>query len=310
MRLIFMGNPYFAVPALEKLLSSNHEVAAVVTSPDKPQGRGKKLCSPAVADFARSRNLNLIQQDNLSDPHFLNTIKALAVAVLIVVAFRILPESLFSIPTHGAVNLHASLLPRYRGAAPIQWALINGETKTGLTTFIIQKRVDTGGILLQEEVAIDPDDTADDLSERMSQVGAELLVKTLDLLESGDYTPLPQDKSLATRAPKILPTDGLIDWTKPAGQIVNLIRGLSSKPGAYTIFEGKKLKIYRAQLCSEAHTAVQPGRIIRADNNCGLLIQTGKGAVEVREVQLEGKKRLPCCDYLRGCPMKAGQRLG
>ena len=304
-----MGNPYFAVPALEKLLSSNHEVAAVVTSPDKPQGRGKKLCSPAVAEYARSRNLNLIQQDNLSDPNFLNLIKSLAVAVFIVVAFRILPEALFSIPQFGAVNLHASLLPRYRGAAPIQWALINGESKTGLTTFIIQKRVDTGGILLQEEVAIDPDDTADDLSGRMSQAGAELLVKTLDLLESGEYTPLPQDKSLATRAPKIMPSDGQIDWTRPAGQIVNLIRGLSSRPGAYTTFEGKKLKIYRAQLCDEASPKAQPGEIIQADNNCGLIVQTGDGAIHIREVQLEGKKRLPCCDYLRGCPMKAGQRL-
>lgn len=305
-----MGNPYFAVPALDKLLSSNHEVAAVVTSPDKPQGRGKKLCSPAVADFARDRNLNLIQQDDLSDQNFLTTIKSLAVAVFIVVAFRILPEALFSIPQYGAVNLHASLLPSYRGAAPIQWALINGETQTGLTTFIIQKRIDTGGVLMQEKVAINSDDTADDLSGRMSQVGADLIVKTLDLLESGDYTPLPQDKSKVTRAPKIMPSDGLIDWNKPAQQIVNLIRGLSSKPGAYTTFEGKKLKIYRAQLCDEASSSAQPGEIIQADSDCGLIIQSGAGAVKIREVQLEGKNRLLCCDYLRGCPMKAGQYLG
>lgn len=304
-----MGNPYFAVPALEKLLSSNHEVAAVVTSPDKPRGRGKKLCSPAVAEYAKDRNLNLIQQDDLSDSNFLSNIQAMAVAVFIVVAFRILPEVLFSIPQYGAVNLHASLLPSYRGAAPIQWALINGETRTGLTTFIIQKKIDTGGILLQEEVAIDPEDTADDLSDRMSQVGADLLVRTLDLLESGDFTPLPQDKSKATRAPKIIPSDGLIDWKKPASEIVNLIRGLSSRPGAYTSFERKKIKIYRAQLCDEASSTARPGEIIRADSKCGLIVQTGAGAVKITEIQLEGKKRLPCCDYLRGCPMKAGQNL-
>jgi len=304
-----MGNPYFAVPALEKLLSSRHEVAAVVTSPDKPQGRGKLLCSPAVADYAIDRNLNLIQQDDLSDQNFLTTLKSLAVAVFIVVAFRILPEVLFSIPQFGAVNLHASLLPRYRGAAPIQWALINGETQTGLTTFIIQKNIDTGGILMQEKVAINPEDTADDLSARMSQVGADLIVRTLDLLESGDFTPIPQDKSQATRAPKIMPTDGLINWHKPAQQIVNLIRGLSSRPGAYTTLEGKKFKIYRAQLCTEASSSAQPGEIIQVDSKCGLIVQTGRGAVKIQEVQMEGKKRLPCCDYLRGCPMKAGQNL-
>jgi methionyl-tRNA formyltransferase len=306
MRLIFMGNPHFAVPSLEKLLSSKHEVAAVVTSPDRPKGRGKKLCSPAVAEYARSHGLNLIQQENLAEEGFLTKLSALAVAIFVVVAFRILPVKLFGIPSHGAINLHASLLPKYRGAAPIQWALINGETTTGLTTFLIEKKVDTGGILLQDRIDIMPDETADELSARMAQKGGDLLVKTLDLLESGDYTPLPQDNGGVTRAPRISPQDGLIDWSWPAAKIVNLIRGLSSKPGAYAHFEGKKLKIYRAKVVELPESSHQPGEVIGSDQKTGLIVRAGSQAVQVIEIQMEGKKRLLCCDYLRGCSIKEG----
>jgi methionyl-tRNA formyltransferase len=308
MRLIFMGNPQFAVPTLEKLLSSKHEVAAVVTSPDRPQGRGKKLASPAVAEFSRQKGLKLIQQENLSDEGFLAKISALAVAIFIVVAFRILPPELFAIPELGAVNLHASLLPKYRGAAPIQWALINGESKTGLTTFSIQKRVDTGGILLQEEVDIGPSETADDLSARMSHLGANLILRTLDLIENGDFKPIPQDNSQASKAPKIKPTDGQIDWSVPAERIVNLIRGLSSNPGAYTFFDGKKLKLYRARV-TNADDSARPGEVITVDGKVGIVVKAGKDAVQIDEIQMEGKKRLPCCDYVRGCPIREGQTL-
>ncbi len=303
-----MGNPQFAVPTLEKLLSSNHEVAAVVTSPDRPQGRGKHIAPPAVAEYSRQRGLNLIQQENLSEEGFLAKISALAVAIFIVVAFRILPPELFSIPELGAVNLHASLLPKYRGAAPIQWALINGESQTGLTTFSIQKRVDTGGILLREKVDIEPLETADDLSARMSLVGADLVLRTLDLLESGNFTPLPQDNSQASKAPKIKPTDGQIDWSMPAERIVNLIRGLSSHPGAFTFFDGKKLKLYRARVV-EANDSSMPGEVIEVDGKVGIIVKAGKNAVQIDEIQMEGKKRLPCCDYVRGCPIREGQTL-
>jgi methionyl-tRNA formyltransferase len=303
-----MGNPQFAVPTLEKLLSSKHEVAAVVASPDRPQGRGKKLASPAIAEFSRQKGLKLVQQENLSDEGFLAKISALAVAIFIVVAFRILPPELFSIPELGAVNLHASLLPKYRGAAPIQWALINGESKTGLTTFLIQKRVDTGGILLQEEVEIGALETADDLSARMSHRGADLVLRTLDLIESGDYIPLPQDNSQASKAPKIKPTDGQIDWSMPAKRIVNLIRGLSSHPGAYTFFDGKKLKLYRARVMKDDNQA-HPGEVITVDGKVGIVVKASKDAVQIDEIQMEGKKRLPCCDYVRGCPIREGQIL-
>lgn len=309
MRLTFMGNPQFAVPSLEKLLSSRHEVAGVVTSPNRPTGRGQKECSPAVAEYARQNNLNLIQQEDLSEDSFLARLGAMAIAIFVVVAFRILPASLFNIPPKGAINLHASLLPKYRGAAPIQWALINGETVTGLTTFLIEKKVDTGGILLQEKIEILPDETADELSSRMAQAGGDLLVKTLDLIESGDYKPIPQDKSKVTKAPKISAQDGLIDWSWPAGKIVNLIRGLSSRPGAFTHFEGKKLKIYRAQAIDNSDSQHTPGKVISADEKCGLLVGAGSGAVQITEIQMEGKKRLPCCDYLRGCPIKEGHLL-
>lgn len=301
-----MGNPQFAVPSLEKLLSSSHEVAAVVTSPDRPKGRGKKLCSPAVAEYARSHNLDLIQQEDLAEEGFLAKLSALTVALFVVVAFRILPVRLFSIPSLGAINLHASLLPKYRGAAPIQWALINGEKFTGLTTFLIEKKVDTGGILLQDRIDIKPDETADELSARMAEMGGDLLVNTLNLLESGDYTPRQQDKSGVTKAPKISPRDGLIDWSWPAEKIVNLIRGLSSKPGAHTYFEGKKLKIYRAGVIEPPESSQQPGQVIRSDPKSGLIVGTGDGAVQVIEIQMEGKKRLLCCDYLRGCSITEG----
>jgi methionyl-tRNA formyltransferase len=305
MRLIFMGNPLFAVPTLEKLLSSKHEVAAVVTSPDRPKGRGKKPASPAVAETAKEKGLNLIQQENLAEKGFLAKISALAVAIFVIVAFRILPVELFSIPPKGAINLHASLLPKYRGAAPIQWALINGERETGLTTFSIQKKVDTGGILMQERVQIAPNETADDLSARMSIIGADLILQTLDLVESGEYKPIPQDNSQVSKAPKIKPSDGLIDWSLPAEKIVNLIRGLSSNPGAFTHFEGKKLKLYRAQVLDAAN-ARKPGEVITANDKKGLVVKAGKDAVLVDEIQMEGKKRLPCCDYMRGCPIKEG----
>ncbi|NIP41683.1 MAG: methionyl-tRNA formyltransferase [candidate division Zixibacteria bacterium] len=303
-----MGNPQFAVPALEKLLSSRHEVAAVVTSPDRPKGRGKKPASPAVAEKAREKGLTLIQQENLSEQSFLAKITALAVTIFVVVAFRILPAELFSIPPRGAINLHASLLPKYRGAAPIQWAIINGERETGLTTFSIQKKVDTGGIILQEKVPIGPMETADDLSARMSVLGADLILQTLDLIESGDYEIIPQDNSQASKAPKIKPSDGHVDWSLPAEKIVNLIRGLSSNPGAYTHFDGKKLKLYRARLV-EAENSRKPGEIITANDREGLVIKTGKDAVLIDEIQMEGKKRLPCCDYMRGCPIKEGHFL-
>jgi methionyl-tRNA formyltransferase len=310
MRLVFMGNPQFAVPSLEKLLSSKHEVAAIVTSPDRPRGRGKKLCSPAVAEFARQNELNLIQQDDLKEPAFLEKISNLAVAIFVVVAFRILPVELFSIPPRGAINLHASLLPRFRGAAPIQWALIKGEKKTGLTTFLIEKKVDTGQVLLQQETDIMPEETADELSERLSVIGAELIVRTLDTIESGDYQPLAQDPALVSKAPKIKPEMGEIDWNKPAAEIVNLIHGLSSRPGAYTDFNGKRIKIFRARKITGEGSSNLPGEVIRADTNCGLIVKAGTDSVQIREIQMEGKRRLPCRDFVRGCPFEAGSRLG
>ncbi len=310
MRLIFMGNPQFAVPSLEKLLSSDHEVSTVVTSPDRPRGRGKKLSSPAVAQCAKKHGLNLIQQGNLKDEGFLEKISALAVTLFVVVAFRILPVELFSIPPKGAINLHASLLPKYRGAAPIQWALINGESRTGLTTFQIQKRVDTGGILLQQEVPIGENEIADELSQRMSLIGADLLLRTIDGLESGELEAQPQDDSGITRAPKINPEDGLIDWSKPSHEIVNLVRGLSSKPGAYTHYQGKKLKIYRAHEISPEQPGAEPGKVLSVDPKCGLIVKSGNGAVQIDDIQMEGKKRMACCDYVRGCPIEKGQALG
>ena len=305
-----MGTPEFALSSLKVLLESRHELVAVVTQPDKPKGRGRKPAPSPVKEFSLESHLLVLTPANLKSDDFASELKRLNPDLIVVVAFRILPEKVFTIPPLGTVNLHASLLPRYRGAAPINWAIIKGETKTGLTTFFIRKKVDTGDILLQKEVEIHPEETYGELSQRLSVAGSELLLETIDLVEKGEVKPFSQNDAQATSAPKITPEVCQIDWSKPARKINNLIRGLSPVPGAHTLYQGKILKIFKAQVAGETPYSDGFGEVISADRNEGFRIKTSKGSLGILELQPQSKKRMKADEFLRGYRVKVGDRLG
>jgi methionyl-tRNA formyltransferase len=310
MRIVFMGTPEFAVPSLRVLLEHHYDIPAVVTAPDKPRGRGLQVSFSPVKSFALERQLPILQPEQLNDPTFIQHLASLKPDLIVVVAFRILPKDVFTIPRLGSFNLHASLLPKYRGAAPINWAIINGEVETGVTTFFLQEKVDTGNVILQARVHIGPDETAGELHDRLAMVGAEVVLQTVRLLELGKTTPRPQDDRLATPAPKIYKDDCRIDWSKSTQQVHNLVRGLSPTPCAWTSHVSKQIKIYR--------TAIEPvqtlsgdakaGEIVRAENG-RLLVKTGDGVIAIREIQQEGRKRMGVEEFLRGYALKVGERF-
>lgn len=302
LRILFMGTPEFAVSVLDKIINTNYNVVGVVTAPDRPAGRGRKLRSSAVSDFAEKNNLNLLKPENLKDDEFLSKIRALNIDVIVVVAFRMLPKVLWSIPKKGTFNLHASLLPQYRGAAPINWAIVNGETESGVTTFLIDEKIDTGNILLKKSIDINPDDTAGDLHDKLMHIGADLVVETLEGLENNTILPKPQiiDKELKS-APKLFKENTKIDWTQSLEKVYNLIRGLSPYPTAWTILstedESKTLKIYSAKIIYERHFE-KTGRLISKDGK--LLVAHSEGYISLKEIQLEGKRKMKAKDFLNG----------
>ena len=307
MKIVFMGNPQFAVPSLRKLVESDHDILSVVTNPPKPAGRGKQLIKSPVAECAKELNLPIIETDELKSEKILHTLRDLNGDVFAVVAYRILPKKVINIPLKGAINLHGSLLPKYRGAAPIQWALINGESETGLTTFIIQPKVDKGNILLQKTIKIDQDDNYGSLAEKMSHTGAELLVNTVDRFESENVEQYNQLDSNATLAPKITPALTNISWEKSAKEIHNLIRGLAPFPGARTVLDSKTLKIFKTKYIEENSTN-NSGEISNIGKD-SFNVQTGKGQLIVLEVQVEGKRRMSAGDFLRGVQLDIGKNL-
>ncbi|MDP3024119.1 MAG: methionyl-tRNA formyltransferase [candidate division Zixibacteria bacterium] len=310
MRIVFMGTPEFALPSLELLLKSEHQVVGVVTQPDKPKGRGLKLSASPVKEFAIKHNLKVLTPEDLKSEEFYQTLSELKPDLTVVVAFRILPERVFGLPPYGTINLHASLLPKYRGAAPINWAIIKGEKRTGVTTFFIQRKVDTGNIILQKEVEISPEETCGELSLKLSKIGAEVLLETINLIEKKEAKTQPQNELEATPAPKI--TDELckIDWSRPVEEVNNLTRGVSPTPGAFTFFRGKLLKIYKAEIVTGQEGSTEPGRIISADKSTGILVQAGRGILKLKELQLEGKKKITADEFLRGYRIEAGEKLG
>ncbi|MCJ7496547.1 MAG: methionyl-tRNA formyltransferase [candidate division Zixibacteria bacterium] len=312
-----MGSPEFALPSLELLLNSKHQIAGIVTQPDKPRGRGLKLLPSPVKEFAERHNLSeigstgkVLTPDDLKSEEFYQALNELKPDLIAVVAFRILPERIFSLPPSGTINLHASLLPKYRGAAPINWAIIKGEKITGLTTFFIQKKVDTGGIILQKEVVIYPEETYGELSSRLSRIGAELLLETIDLIEKRKVKTYPQNDLEVSSAPKITEELCRIDWSKSAEEINNLIRGLSPQPGAFTFLRGKLLKVYKTKVETDENSSTEFGKIIKTDQKSGLLVQTQRGILRVKELQLEGKKKLGAEEFLRGYRIEVGEKLG
>jgi len=305
-----MGTPEFALPSLELLLKSEHQVIGVVTRPDKPKGRGLKLSASPVKEFAEKENLKVLTPEDLKSEEFYQALSELKPDLIAVVAFRILPEKIFGLPPYGTINLHASLLPKYRGAAPINWAIIKGEKKTGVTTFFIQKKVDTGNIILQREVEILPEETCGELTLKLSRIGAEVLLETINLIEKKEAKIQPQNELEATPAPKIADELCKIDWSRPAEEINNLIRGVSPTPGAFTFFRGKMLKIYKTEKVSERVDTSDPGMVIDANKSTGIQVQTGRGILKLKELQLEGKKKITGDEFLRGYRIKAGERFG
>ena len=296
MRIVFFGTPDFALPSLDKILSSQHNLVGIVTAPDKERGRGRQISYTPVKQFAVEHDIPCLQPDKLKDESFINELRNFTADVFVVLAFRILPREVYTIPPKGSFNLHGSLLPKYRGAAPIQWALINGDRETGVTTFFLQDKVDTGNIILKESIAIEDEDNFETLHDKMSLLGADTIIKTLDLIEQDKVELCEQDNSLATAAPKITKELCQIDWNNTAENIHNLIRGLSPFPGAFFEHNGKRFKVYSTEILPEAK--LSPGEIDTDKNS--ITIGCATGAVNIIEIQPEGRKRMGAGDFLRG----------
>ena len=299
-RIVFMGTPAFAVASLSALLAAKMNVVAVVTAPDKPSGRGMKLQPSAVKQFAIENNIEVLQPEKLKSPAFFDALKTLNADLQVVVAFRMLPEIIWSMPPMGTLNVHGSLLPQYRGAAPINWAIINGEKQTGVTTFQLQHAIDTGNILLQAPIDISENMTAGELHDIMKEVGANVLVKTIEGLQNNTIKATPQTNDNVTlkHAPKIFTQDCEIDWHQSVNDIHNLIRGLAPFPGAITKVEGKIVKLYSTNKLPSSVTEA-PGTFI-TDGKTFAKIACKDGYIGINDIQWEGKKRMPIVDFLRG----------
>jgi len=310
MRLVFVGTPGFAVVSLEALLRSEDPVVGVVTQPDRPKGRGNILTPSPVKLLAQQSQIPLLQPLKMRDHEFLQTLVGWKPDLIAVAAFgRILPPAILSLPSLGCINVHGSLLPKYRGAGPIQWAIINGETETGITTMQMDEGMDTGAMLLQEAIPITSDDTAGSLSERLAQLGGRLLVETIARLKAGTLVPRPQDASQATMAPLLKKEDGVIDWTLPAAVLANRVRGLSPWPGAYTtIVGGDRWTIWRA-LALPGPVTKPPGMVVAVTTKA-IHVATGAGVLAVTELQPANSRRMAVSQYLAGHPVAVGERLG
>lgn len=312
LRIVFMGTPDFAVPSLDILIQNNYEVVGVVTATDKPAGRGNVIQQSAVKQYALEKGLHILQPEKLKAPEFIEALQALNANLFIVVAFRMLPEIVWQMPTFGTFNLHASLLPQYRGAAPINWAVINGEQETGATTFFLQHEIDTGNIIFQDKIAIEKEDNAGTVHDKLMLSGARLVLKTVQAIEAGTAVGSPQSEveiSEIRHAPKIFKETCLIDWNKSALEIHNLIRGLSPYPAAFTYLDGKVLKIFKSQISKQSAVGSKQGEISHFVRNDGSVLTDGKtllsfkctdGYLDILELQLEGKKRMKTDEFLRG----------
>ena len=310
MRLVFLGTPAFAVPTLERLVAAGHQVLAVVTQPDRPRGRGQHPSPPPVKEAAARMGLPVRQPERVKLPEAVEFLRALGAEAMVVVGYgQIIPQSVIDLAPLGIVNVHASLLPKYRGAGPVQWAILNGETRTGVTTMRIDAGLDTGDMLLQTETEIGPDENAVELGQRLADMGADLLVKTLAGLAAGSIVPRKQDSSQATWARLLKKEDGIVDWSQPAQSIHNRVRALQPWPGAHTTFRGQPLHVWKARV----HTGVDT-----ADRSvCAtllslkpLVVRCGSGGLELLEVQLEGRKRISAADFANGQRLVENEDIG
>jgi methionyl-tRNA formyltransferase len=309
MKIVYMGTPEFAVPALGALAQSQHQIAAVVAGEDKPSGRGKKIQPTPVKLKAQELGLTVLTPKSLKSDELFDQLKAIKPDLIVVIAFRILPERLFEIPKSGTINIHGSLLPKYRGAAPIHWAIINGEKETGLSSFFLKKKVDTGDMILQEKIKIENDDTYDSLSRRMSEMSGPFLLKTIDLIESGKLTLSAQDDKQASPAPKLIAENCMIDFGFPATNVHNFIRGLSTTPGAYTFFRDQKIKLYKSRLPENGFAGAGDSGAIIPDKS-RLLVKCAKAAIELLEVVPEGRNAMDGRSFINGFRPQAGEIFG
>lgn len=306
MRIVFMGTPDFSVPTLESLIGSRHEVVAVVTQPDKPKGRGGEIQMPPVKETALKHGIPVYQPVRARDVSFVEEMRALQPDVMVVIAFgQILSKELLDVPKYGCVNIHASLLPAYRGAAPIQWAVINGDAETGITTMMMDVGMDTGDMLEKTVVKLDPKETGGSLFDRLSLLGGDLILSTLQKIEDGTIVRTPQEHEKATYVKKIPKTLGDIDWTMSAAAIERLVRGLNPWPSAYTAWNGKMLKIWEAEVLPDPAEKDKAGTVIEASGD-SFKVQTGDGVLKITSLQLAGKKRMDTASFLRGYQVECG----
>jgi methionyl-tRNA formyltransferase len=309
MMVIFMGTPSFAVPTLQAIHESEHELIGVVTQPDRPRGRGRKVRISPVKELAMALRLPVIQPHTTKDNAFIGEVRRMSPDLIVVAAYgRILTRDLLNIPPLGCINIHASLLPKYRGAAPIQWAIVNGERKTGVTIMKMDEGMDTGDILMVQEVEIRDEDTAQSLHDRLARVGAGLIVKAMDGLEKKTLQSIPQNHRQASYAPQLGKEDGLIDWSLEARAILNRIRGFNPWPGAFTYLKGSRLKIFNGEVIHE-EAREEPGTVVQSGPK-GVKVTTGKGSLLIKEVQLEGRKRMPMGEFIIGNEIRPGTKMG
>ncbi|HKL25948.1 MAG TPA: methionyl-tRNA formyltransferase [Desulfuromonadales bacterium] len=306
-RTVFMGTPEFALPTLQGLIDAGVDLVGIYTQPDRPKGRGKQVAVPPVKELALNHGIPVFQPPKLRAPEAAADLEDLAPDLIVVVAYgQILPKRVLDIPRYGCINVHASLLPKYRGAAPINKAIMEGETETGITTMLMDAGLDTGDMLVKRSLAIGPDETAGELHERLARLGRETMEETLRQLCAGELAPEKQDDNLTSYAPMLKKEDGRLDWSRPADELHNLVRGLDPWPGAYTTLNGQLLKVARTRVAAGSGA---PGSVVAADQE-GVCVACGDGLLVVGELQLPGRKRLAAADFLRGQPLPAGTRLG
>lgn len=308
MKVLFMGTPDFAVPVLEALIEK-HEVVAVVSQPDKPKGRGKKLMPTPVKEVALKHNIDVYQPERIKNEDFVEVLKGIEADIYVVVAYgQILSQEILDIPKFGCINVHGSLLPKYRGAAPIQWSIINGEDVTGVTIMYMIKELDAGDMILKKEIDIEKEDTYETLHDKMAIVGAEALIEAIELIESGKVKAERQDDSLSTYAPMISKDMGRIDWNKSSVEIKNKIRGFNPFPACFSEYKGEVLKIFKAEEV-ECNKQAKAGEIIEVDSKKGFTVKTGDSALLIKEIQAKGGKKMNSCDYMRGHSIEVGEIL-
>lgn len=313
LKVLFMGTPDFAVPTLRMLIEQQYALQAVITQPDRAKGRGKQIVAPPIKRLAEQYQIPVLQPEKVRTKAMVQTLREFTPDLIVVVAYgQILPETILQIPAHGCINVHASLLPKYRGAAPIHWAIMRGETETGITTMFMDKGMDTGDMLVQHAMPIQEDDTAGTLHEKLAELGAETLLETLTQLEAGDLQRLPQNHDAATYAPMLKKEDGKIDWQEHALTIIRKVRGLDPWPGAYTSYQGRIVKLLQVQpeTCPTHNISTIPGAIIDIDKLSGPLIKTGDGCIRILRIQPQNKSPMACSDFCRGYRLEIGDVLG